>query len=144
MNKITPDQVATVTDCTIRGLATRETAQVAGISHTTVCRTINKPDVRARIEKEATEIINRGLRPARQVLTRIVAEGNTKGADHQTKKLSLDAAKHITNIAGLSGNAPGTIINQLIQINQDPEQTKELSDIKAFLSNQWTDAEVVE
>lgn len=141
---MTPEKIAIASDCIIRGMSTAEIAPLLDVNQSTVCRTINQPDVRARIEREATEIINRGLKPARRTLTRLAAMGNSKDCDAVTAKLSLDAAKHITNIAGLSGNAPGTIINQLIQINADPEQTQELRDIKSYLQNQWTEAEVIE
>ena len=60
--------------------------------------------------------------------TRLAALGNTKGADKDTLKLSLDASKVVLNCAGILSNTPGTVINNLIQVNQNevPEQLKGL------------------
>jgi hypothetical protein len=134
---MTPAQTAIVTSRTIQGVPIRAIAQEIGTSHQTILRTQHKPEIKALIEREAAEIINRGLKPARRTLTRLAAIGNTKRADKDMLKLSLDASKHITSMAGLSGNAPGTIINALIQVNQAPEQSRELDGIQAFLSSHW-------
>ena len=140
--KATAQQIATVTERIIQGDTTREAGAVAGLSNATVSRITTRPEIRTLIEREATEIITRGLKSARRTITRLAAEGNVKDADIPTKKLSLDASKHITAIAGLSGNAPSTIINQLIQINTNPEQSRELDDIQAFLSDRWDTIDV--
>jgi hypothetical protein len=134
---MTPAQTAVVTSRTIQGIPIRAIAQEIGTSHQTVLRTQHKPEIKALIEREAAEIINRGLKPARRTITRLAAMGNAKGADKDMLKLSLDASKHITSMAGLSGTTPSTIINALIQVNQHPARAQELDCISAFLQSQW-------
>jgi DNA-binding Lrp family transcriptional regulator len=134
---MTPEQTALVTAGHIKGIPQGQIAEQVGMARETVNRHLHRPEIKALIEREAAEIINRGLKPARRTLTRLAALGNNPTTDKDHLKLSLDAAKHITSMAGLSGGAPGTIINALIQVNQAPEQSKELSGIAAFLSNQW-------
>ena len=132
-----PDQTAVVIKRTVEGLTTRDIGQEIGLSRTAVNNVQHRPDVKAKIERAADHIINRGLQPAVKTLCRLAAMGNVKDADKDSLKLSLDASKHITGMAGLSGAAPSTIINAMIQINQAPEQSKELDSIAAFLSSQW-------
>lgn len=134
---MTPEQTAIATARYIEGQSTREIAPQVGAHWTTVARDLRRPEVRAKIEAAANQIINRGLKPSVNTLCRLAAKGNTKYADKDTLKLALDASKHITSIAGLSGNAPSTVINALIQVNQAPEQGQELTDIQRFLSHTW-------
>jgi len=132
-------QTAVVIQRTIQGLTTRDIGQEIGLSRTAVNNVQHRPEVKAKIERAANHIINRGLQPAVKTLCRLAAMGNVKDADKDSLKLSLDASKHITSMAGLSGGAPSTIINAMIQINQAPEQAQELNTIAAFLSSQWHD-----
>ena len=139
---MSPAKIKTATKRTLKGDTTRAIAHDLGVDHNTVARAINKPEIRAIIEREAAELINRGLKPARRTLTRLAAEGNKAGTDIALQKLSLDASKHITSIAGLSSGTPGTIINQLIQVNSDPETTKEIADLKSYLQTQWNTVDI--
>ena len=134
-------QTAVVIQRTIQGLTTRDIGQEIGLSRTAVNNVQHRPEVKAKIERAANHIINRGLQPAVKTLCRLAAMGNVKDADKDSLKLSLDASKHITSMAGLSGTAPSTIINAMIQINQAPEQAQELNTIAAFLSSQWQQPE---
>lgn len=130
-------QIATATKLYIEGQTLREIAPQVGAHFTTVGNDLRRPEVKAKIERAANHIINRGLQPAVRTLCRLAAMGNVKEADKDSLKLSLDASKHITSMAGLSGGAPGVIINAMIQINQAPEQTQELAGLAAFMSSQW-------
>jgi hypothetical protein len=139
---MTPEQIGIASRCKLNGESIEVIGPKLGVHPSTVYRNLERPEIKALIEREAAEIINRGLKPARRTITRLAAIGNTKSNDKDMLKLSLDASKHITNMAGLSGGAPGTIINALIQVNQAPEQAKELSGIAAFLSNQWQEKSI--
>lgn len=130
-------QTSIVIQRTIQGLTTRDIGQEIGLSRTAVNNVQHRPEVKAKIERAANHIINRGLQPAVKTLCRLAAMGNVKDQDKDSLKLSLDASKHITSMAGLSGGAPSTIINAMIQINQAPEQAQELQAIGAFLATQW-------
>jgi hypothetical protein len=123
---MTPEQQAIIINNTVAGVTCRDIAPQLGISHAAVNRHQHK--LRDLIQKQATELLNRGLIPARRTITRLAALGNTKGADKDTLKLSLDASKVVLNCAGILSNTPGTIINNLIQVNQNevPEQLKGL------------------
>jgi thiamine kinase-like enzyme len=138
---MTPEQTALIASESIKGSTTREIAAIIGCNQSSIVRTINKPDIRAKIEREANEIISRGLLPARRTLTRLAALGSVKCQDKDMLKLSLDASKHITAIAGLSGNSQSTIINNLIQINQAPEAAKEVAGLTSFIEAQWQQIE---
>jgi hypothetical protein len=69
---------------------------------------------------------------------------NCKDADKDTLKLSLDASKHITSMAGLSGTTPSTIINALINVSAAPEQSQELINLQAFLTAKWQRQDAIE
>jgi hypothetical protein len=138
------EQLAVVTKRTIEGASQRAIAAEIGTSHVAVHRAINRPDVRAKIEAGANKIINRGLNPSINTLCRLAAIGNTKYADKDLLKLSLDASKHITSIAGLSGSNQSTIINTLINVNANPEHERELSAIEMFLADKQWQSESIE
>lgn len=91
-------------------------------------------DIRRLIEKEADRIITRGLRPAGDLIVSLVRDA--EDGDKDARRLGFDAAKHITNISGISGGAPGTVINTMIQVNQR-DRVAELSNVQKFLSHQW-------
>lgn len=131
-----PEQIATCTKLHIEGKSIRDIAPVVDRSPSAVAQTLRKPEIRALIEREAQEIINRGLRPARRTLTRLAAIGN-KGTDKDMLKLSLDASKHITSMAGLSGTTPSTVINALIQVNEAPQVSREIEGLAQYLQSKW-------
>jgi hypothetical protein len=135
---MTPNQLAVATSKAIQGVPGCKIAQAVGVHESTISRNLNKPEIKALIEREAQEIINRGLKPARRTITRLAAIGNnTKTNDKDMLKLSLDASKHITSMAGLSGTAPSTVINALIQVNQAPQQTAEVQALQQFMQQMW-------
>lgn len=138
MQGLNAHQKAEIVKRTLQGQTINEIGPAIGVNPCTVWRNQHKPEIRSIIEREANKIINSGLKPARRTLTRLAAIGNTKCNDKDMLKLSLDASKHITAIAGLSGNGSNTIINQLIQINQAPEQSKELTALANFMSANWS------
>jgi hypothetical protein len=139
-----PANQAIVAQRTLEGFPTRAIAAEIGTSHTSVERARNNPKVKAWIEKEFTSLMERGLKPARKTLCRLAALGTIDQRDPDTGirrfdkdllKLSLDASKVIVSQAQ---GAPGTIINALIQINEAPQQSQELSGLAAFLSDRWS------
>lgn len=125
-----------------QGKTTREQAVAIGVHHTTIIRNQRDPDIRSLIEQEARHIIETGLPAARKTIIRLATQGNDS-TDKDMLKLALDASKHISSIAGMSGQVPSTIINQMIQINQAPEQSKELDTLTSFLQAQW-DSKVID
>ena len=94
-------------------------------------------EIKGIIEREASRIIEKGLHPAGDLIVGLVKEGLDKDADKDVKRLGFDAAKHITGMAGISGGAPGTVINTMIQVNQNPDRVNELSNVQKFLEHQW-------
>lgn len=139
---LTNEQQAIILSRTIQGAPSRDIAAEIGVAHSTVLRARSKPDMRAKIESEAEAIINRGLRSARRTICRLAAVGNAKGQDKDMLKLSLDASKHITAIAGLSGNSTSTIINTLININEAPREQSELSGLAKYMTDAWQCANI--
>jgi hypothetical protein len=141
-----PEQTAVVVKKSILGIPGCTIAHELGVHPSTVTRTQQRPEIKAKIERAGEYIVNRGLQPAVKTICRLAAMGNQDRRDPETglklfdkevAKLSLDASKHITSMAGLSGTAPSTIINAMIQINQAPEQQQELNGLAAFLGSQW-------
>jgi hypothetical protein len=126
---------------TAQGATTRDIEAKIGLDHSTIARAQQRPEIKAKIEHEIEQLINRGLKPARATMCRLAAIGNTKTTDKDMLKLSLDASKAI--IAQAQG-APGSIINTLIQINHAPEQAQELDGIAAFLNHQWRQAATID
>uniref|UniRef100_A0A6H1Z7P4 Uncharacterized protein n=2 Tax=viral metagenome TaxID=1070528 RepID=A0A6H1Z7P4_9ZZZZ len=108
------NQLAIITKKTIEGATSRDIEAITGLDHSTVARARQRPDIKAYIEAEGAKIIQGGLHIARKVILKRAAEGLNKSADDTTKDRSLKASVHITNMAGLSGQAPSTIVNALI------------------------------
>ncbi len=110
------DQLSTLTSLAIQGKPSREIAAQIGVSHTTVSNTLNKPDIKSKVERCISDLINRGLKPSVRTLSRFAAIGNTKDItlpdNRDLAKLSLDASKAILNHVSNAG--PQTIINTLI------------------------------
>ena len=130
---MTPEQTAIVARRTIEGVPIRTIAAELGTTHPSVIRAKKKPEVRAYIENEIANLMQRGLKPARLTLCRLAAEG-IKAKDKDMLSLSLKASQTILQHAN---GQPGTIINALIQVNQAPEQSQELTDIQRFLTHTW-------
>lgn len=116
----------------IQGVPGCKIAKEIGVHESTISRTLNQPEIRSIIEQAAKDIIIRSLPAACKTIDRLAKIGN-ESQDKDMLKLSLDASKHVTSMSGLSGNAPSTIINAMIQINSAPEESKEVQDIRAFL-----------
>lgn len=121
---MTPAHEAIVAAQTIQGVPSRAIAAQIGTSHTSVERARNRPSVRAYIESEITELMKRGLKPARQTLCRQAAMGNGKRYDPETKRELWDkdvasiAQKASAIILQHANPQPGTVIYNLTQINQ--------------------------
>jgi hypothetical protein len=124
---MTPQTEAIVINKTLQGQSSREIAPQVNLSHVSV--THHQARLRDHIQKQAAELLNRGLIPARRTLTRLAAIGNTKTADKDQLKLSLDASKVILSASGILASA-GTTINNMIQINanETPELVQQLFD----------------
>ncbi len=118
------NQLATLTSLAIQGKPSREIAAQIGVSHTTVSNTLNKPDIKSKVERCITDLINRGLRPSIRTLSRFAAIGNTKDItspnNRDLAKLSLDASKTI--LSHISNSGPQTVINTLIYSNSTHSQ----------------------
>lgn len=123
------ETLALVTKRTIEGVSYRDTADEIGVSRTTVMRAVNKPDIKALVEKGISQLLQRGLIPAINTHCRLAAIGSStkvlkytdpetgrtlrvSDTDPQLLKLSLDASKNILSHA--NGSGPQTVINQLI------------------------------
>jgi len=144
IRKMTPKKIAIASKCILEGVPQQAIADQMGVDQSTIYRAVSKPEVREIIEREAAAIITEGLEPARKTLIKLAEAGTKAESETVDKKLALDASKHITSIAGLSGGTPGTIINQLIQINSDPETTKEIQNLKSYLQTQWTQGQTID
>lgn len=134
---MSPDQIALATRRTIEGVPTREIAREIGVAaHTTVSRAMAKPEIRALIESAAVRLITEALDDSVTTAARLAKIGTTT-EDKDWAKLGLDASKYVMSVPGVSGQAPSTIITQLIQVNQAPQQSRELDGLAAFLTQHW-------
>ncbi len=141
---MTPAQTAVVAVKSIEGVPGCTIAQSLGVHPSTITRTQNKPAVKAFIEAQITELMHRGLKPARRTLCRLAALGNRPTKDPQTgldgndKDILSLALKASQTILQHANPQPGTVIYNLTQINQAPEQAGELSAIELYLQDkQW-------
>lgn len=134
---MTQQQFAQMISLSAQNVPLKEIEAKTGINYSQVCRMRQRPEIAAKIEQEAAELINQGLTSARQTITKLAARGTAPEDQDNASvlKLALDASKTIISAAGLSGQAPSTIINNLLQINNAPDQTKELSDLASYLTS---------
>lgn len=132
----TPEQIGITTKRTIEGVPIRQIAAEIGASHQTVIRIQHDPAIKAKIEAAAAKLINGPLNDAVETISRLAKQGKDT-TDKDWAKLGLDASKHITGMAGLSGTTPSTVINALIQVNEAPQQGQELTALTAFLQDRW-------
>jgi hypothetical protein len=148
-NHFSVEDKAMIVRMKTEGISNRSIAKELGRSHGAVNKQLSENKlIRSLIEKEAARIIKKGLRPSGDLILKLVGDA-VVSSDRDEKRLGFDAAKHITNIAGISGSAPGTVVNTMIQVNQT-NQVEELGNIQKFLAHQWgikeevIDAEVEE
>ena len=122
---MTPEQQAIIINDTVQGTPQVVTASKLGVCQQAISQ--QKANLLPWIQHQATEFLNRGLVSARRSVCRIAALGNTKGASNESLKLSLDASKVILNAAGIL-SSPSTVINNMVQVNQNqvPEQLRAL------------------
>ena len=121
----------------VKGLGTDQIGKKIGRARNTIRKALRTDEIKGIIEREASRIIEKGLHPAGDLIVGLVKEGLDKDAGQDVKRLGFDAAKHITGMAGISGGAPGTVINTMIQVNQNPDRVNELSNVQKFLEHQW-------
>jgi hypothetical protein len=133
---MTPQQIATATQKSIQGVPGCKIAQTLGVHESTISRTLNNPEIKAKIEAAASRIVNEGVETAVDTVLRLSKRGK-ETEDKDWAKIGLDASKTILAIPGIHGQAPSTVINALIQVNQAPEQLRELEGITAFLHDRW-------
>lgn len=134
---MTPENRALVVAGRIQEKSCREISREIGCNPKSITNLLKKDEIKELIERETSEIIKRGLIPARRTITRFAAMGTNPDATDVDKKLALEASKHITGIAGVSGTTPSVVINTLTQINQQGEQTKQIKAFGEFLMQKW-------
>jgi len=117
--RLTPQQIAIATS---RAVTTKQShadiARDLGCHRTTITRNLNRPDIKSRIERAAERIVDTGLDDAIETITRCASLG-TYTRDKDLLKIGLDASKHITGMVGINGTTPSTVINALIQVNEN-------------------------
>ena len=144
MRRTSPAEKAMVVRGKLVGKSSGEIAKEIGRSPGAVNNLLrNNKIIKETIEREAGKIIRKGLKPAGELIVSLVNDGMVRvidgveiKPDKDERRLGFDAAKHITNIAGISGGAPGTVINTMIQVNQR-NRVEELSNVQRFLASQW-------
>jgi hypothetical protein len=141
---MTPENKSLVISLKAQNKSDNSIAEMIGCNPQTVTNLRKKDRIRELIEQEGKELILRGLIPARRTICRMAAKGNRDDISDADKKLALDASKHITGVASISGNSPSVVINNLTQINQAAEQTAELRALGAFLAQQWGKETVID
>lgn len=133
---ITPAQQAVIIHESAKGKSTRAIEDICGLDHTTISRAQHK--LRALIDAEAELLLTKGLTAARKTTIKFAEYGASEQcvpgeSDPQWAKLSHDASKSIISI--VTSSQPSTIINNLIQINQAPDQGNELSALAQYMAD---------
>jgi hypothetical protein len=141
--KINEKKRAVIVHDSALNVPTRSIADKIGVSHTTIIR--EQKQLRPQVEAEMERLLSEGLSVSRATLVKFAAYGadskckpGVPGGE-QWAKVSLDAAKTIVNIPLQAAANSGNIINQLINININPELSKEAAAIKSFIDNQIVD-----
>jgi len=139
---MTPERDAFIIAQTVQGVPTRAVGAALGLSHTSIER--HQSRLRNHIIAEANAILNRGLVSARRTVCRFAAIGagklptNKDGAvDKDLCRLSLDASKVVLQAAGILSQG-GTVINNLIQINQAQQAPEAVARVLAQISRNDT------
>jgi hypothetical protein len=128
---MTPSQQADVIALTVQGETTRSIEAITGIDHVTVNRAQHQ--LKPLINQEINELLTAGLTAARQTTVRLAKQGATT-QDKDWAKIGLDASKVILNAAGITGT-PSTVINQLINVNNNTESMPVMTMLKEFLAS---------
>lgn len=140
---LTQEQKSIIISKSAQGASSRRIAPLVGVSKDSVLRA--QKELRPLIDKEAELLLTSGLKASRETTVRFAEYGASEKcipgeSDPAWAKISLDASKSIIGI--LSQGSNSTIINQLIQINQAPEQTKELSALAEFIRASWSQSDI--
>jgi hypothetical protein len=139
---VTTKKRADIISKSAQGLPLRTIARETGVSHVTVIR--EQKQLRPQVEAEMERLLTEGLSVSRATMVKFASYGATKEcipgeSDPQWSKISLDAAKTIVNIPLQSAANSTNIVNQLININLNPELSKEAKAISDFISSQVID-----
>jgi N-methylhydantoinase A/oxoprolinase/acetone carboxylase beta subunit len=101
-------------------------------------RHLAKPNIRDRIERETEKLLESGLSPSRETLVGFARKGakmvQGEITDFNTARLALDASKTILGAAGITSQG-STTINNILNVTQNPDIAKELSQLSEFLAS---------
>jgi hypothetical protein len=132
-SKVCASQLKDIIKGNLTGKSITKIAEETGLTRKTVHRKLMNPDVRAFIEEETRLLMNDGLVPSRKTLIRLAVEGE-KSNDKEMLRLSLDASKVILGAAGITSSG-STTINNILNVTQNPDVAKELSQLSEFLAS---------
>jgi hypothetical protein len=139
---MTPEQTAIIIHESACGKSTRAIEEMIGKDHSTIALFRQNSTIRPLIEEEMAYLLTKGLKAARQTTVKFAEYGASEEcqpgkSDEKWAKIAADASKSILNV--VTSSQPGTVINTLIQVNQAPEQSKELSSLASFLQANWSE-----
>jgi hypothetical protein len=133
-------QAAEIIHESAKGTPCREIGEKLGIHYSTVNKF--QQIVRPQIDAEMAALLTEGLTASRQTTVKFAKYGASPEcvpgqSDEKWAKLSLDASKSILGV--VVSSQPGTVINTLIQVNEAPQQSSELSGLSAYLKDRWSE-----
>lgn len=136
--RVNAEEKALIAKCHIEGMPNKEIAKGLGRGIQSVAKVLKQDDIKAFIETETRKLMEDGLVPARETMVRLAKEGK-EGVEVPMLKLSLEAAKTILGAAGITASG-STTINTILNVTQNPEIGRELSELSAFLAKQMKDS----
>jgi len=146
-----PALVDVIVEAKAKGVSDRGIAKQIDTTGATVNRISHRPEIRKRINQLATELITEGQESIKQTILDTIQTSNEQGVaqgDKDTntyrlnlRKLSLQASRTITDIAGLTTQQPSTVVQTLIQVEGNAILSDTLKSILHSHSQAITDTE---
>jgi hypothetical protein len=130
--RINKEETALIAKCKMEGMSNSAIADGLGRHRNTIGQQLAAPEVRVFIEDETRRLMEEGLTPSRKTLVRLASEGQSK--DQGMLRLALDASKTILGAAGITSQG-STTINNILNVTQNPDIAKELSQLSEFLAS---------
>jgi hypothetical protein len=133
---MTPQQQAIIIAQSAQGASCRTISDMTGIPKSTV--NDNQQSLRPLIMAEGAALLTEGLPHARRTTVYNASRGHAIDATIDERKLAQVASNTILQAAQIT-QAPSnnTIINALIQINQDPDHAAATNLLADYLSSQY-------
>lgn len=142
---LTPQDMI-IAEARANGLSLSEIERTTGVNDATAGRHLQKPDVKAQIERIQAKVMEEAAESSADNIIHAITSYKAKDIknDPQLREHGYKASNRMLEVMGIfPSHTPSTFIQQIIA-GGDVVITQELSQLGAFLRHQWAEVAEVE